>query len=77
MMEGRKKIKIQSFDRLKVKYKMKKFRMQCWDCAFYSVYYGCPFCARHGQLNDEETKRRCGDFKLKEKNERTKGAYRD
>lgn len=36
--------------------------MQCWDCKFYSVYYGRPFCARDGEMSDEETTRKCREF---------------
>lgn len=46
---------------------MRKFRMQCWDCKFYHVMWGCPICERYGELNDEETKVKCKGFNLKEK----------
>ena len=39
--------------------------MMCWDCKFYHIYFGRPFCARSGQMNDEETKRKCKEFLVK------------
>lgn len=40
--------------------------MQCWDCKFYRIYSGEVFCDKYGQLDDEETKRKCEGFISKE-----------